>query len=109
MRPVNRSGNTRVYSLNRGQEVSGINIFSTEDLTPIYVVEHEIVCEGPVGTKPTEGCLPHVAMCINHAWHENPAGGVDLHCALRNDKLPSNCSDAVVEDEDIAALDHSKR
>src|SRR5206468_3202362 len=94
---------------NRGQEVSCINIFSTEDFAPVYIVEHEIVCESPVGPEPTEGCLPHMAMCINHAWHENTSGGVDLHRALRNDELPPNCSHAAVGDEDIAALDHSKR
>src|SRR5205814_1873866 len=89
--------------------VSGINILSSENLAPVYVVEHEIVCEGPIGTKPTESCLPHVAVCINHARHENTARSVDLHRALWYDKLPTNLSDMIVNDKNIAALDHSKR
>src|SRR6266702_2237136 len=109
MRPVNRCGDSGIYSLNRRQEVASINIFRTENLAPVQVVELEVVREGPVGTEPTECCLPHVAVRVNHAWHENAVGRVDLHRALRYGELPSNCSDAVVDHEDIAALDHSKR
>src|SRR6266699_1528840 len=109
MRPVNRSGDSGIYGLNRRQEVAGINIFGTENLAPVQVVELEVVREGPVGAEPTERRLPHMAVCVNHAWHENAVGRADLHRALRYGELLSNFSDAVADDEDIAALDRSKR
>src|SRR5205085_12401568 len=109
MRPVDRCGDSGVYGLNRRQEVAGINIFGTENLAPVQVVELEVVGEGPVGAEPTEGCLPHMAVRVNHTWHENTPAGVDLHRAIRRIELPPDFSDAVVNDEDIAALDHAKR
>src|SRR2546421_1040701 len=109
MRPVDRCGDASVYGLNRGQEIAGINILRTEDLAPVQVVELEIVREGPVGTEPTECCLPHVAVRVNPARHENAVGRVDLYRAIRYDELSSNSRDAVVDDEGIAALDHPKR
>src|SRR5207248_4087416 len=108
MRPVNRCGDSGVYGLNRRQEVAGINIFGTEDLAPVQVVELEVVSEGPVGAEPTEGCLPHMAVRVNHTWHENTPAGVDLHRAIRHSELPPDFSDAVVNDEDITTLDHPK-
>src|SRR6266699_1977248 len=109
MRPVNRCGDAGVYGLNRRQEVAGINIFGTENLAPVQVVELEVVREGPVGAEPTERRLPHMTVRVNHAWHENAAARVDLRRALWYDELLSNCHDAVVDDEDIAALDNPKR
>src|SRR6266702_1151280 len=105
VRPVNRCGNAGVYGLHRRQEVAGINIFGTEDLAPVQVVELEVVSEGPVGAEPTEGCLPHMAVRVNHTWHENTPAGVDLHRAIRHSELPPDFSDAVVNDEDITTLD----
>src|SRR5438309_11757360 len=46
---------------------------------------------------------------VNHARHENAASRVDLRRAIRHSELPRDFSDAVVNDEDIAALDHAKR
>ena len=108
MRPVNRGGNSGVYGLNRRQEVAGINIFGTENLAPVQVVELEVVREGPVGAEPTERRLPHMTVRVNHARHENAASRVDLRRAIRHSKLPPDFSNAVVNDEDIAALDHAK-
>ena len=108
MRPVNSCGDAGVYSLNRRQEVAGINIFGTENLAPVQVVELEVVREGPVGAEPTERRLPHMTVRVNHARHENAASRVDLHRAIRHSELPRDFSDAVVNDEDITALDHPK-
>ena len=109
MRPVNRCGDSGIYGLNRRQEVAGINIFGTENLAPVQVVELEVVREGPVGAEPTERRLPQMTVCVNHARHENAASRVDLRRAIRHSELPPDFSNAVVNDEDIAALDHAKR
>src|SRR5258708_17548513 len=108
MRPVNRCGDSGIYGLNRRQEVAGINIFGTENLAPVQVVELEIVLDGPVGAEPTERRLPHMTVRVNHARHENATGRVDLHRAFRRSELPPDVSNTVVNDEDIAALDHAK-
>jgi hypothetical protein len=50
-----------------------------------------------------------MAVRVNHAWHENAAARVDLHRAIRRRELPPDFSNTVVNDEDIAALDHPKR
>src|SRR5947209_12440242 len=104
VRPVDRCGDASVYGLNGRQEVAGINIFGTENLAPVQVVELEVVREGPVGAEPTERCLPHMTVRVNHARHENAAARVDLHRAIRRIDLPPDFSNAVVNDEDIAAL-----
>src|SRR5438552_14877574 len=109
VRPVNCCGDAGVYGLDRRQEVAGINILGTEDLAPVQVVELEVVREGPVSAEPTEGRLPHVAVRVNHARHENAPARVDLRRAIRHSELPPDFSDAVVNNEDIAALDHAKR
>src|SRR5205085_804402 len=109
MRPVNRCGDSSVYGLNRRQEVAGINIFGTENLAPVEVVELEVVREGPVSAEPTERRLPHMTVGVNHTWHENTPAGVDLQRAIRRSELPPDFSDAVVNDQDITALDHAKR
>src|SRR5437764_4241341 len=109
MRPVNRGGNSGVYGLNRRQEVAGINIFGTANLAPVEVVELEVVGEGPVSAEPTERCLPHMTVRVNHTWHENTPAGVDLQRAIRRSELPPDFSNAVVNDQDITALDHAKR
>src|SRR5438874_7036431 len=108
MRPVNRCGDSGVYGLNRRQEVAGINIFGTENLAPVQVVELEVVREGPVGAEPTERRLPHMTVRVDHARHENAASRVDLRRAIRHSELPPDFSNTVVNDEDIAALDHAK-
>src|SRR6266699_1203263 len=99
----------RIYRLDRRQEVAGINILGTEDLAPVQVVELEVVREGPVGAEPTERRLPHVAVRVDHARHENTAARVDLHRAIRRGELPPDFSDAAVNDEDVAALNRPKR
>src|SRR6266567_1895502 len=73
------------------------------------VEELEVVREGPVGAEPTERRLPHMTVRVNHARHENAASRVDLRRAIRHSELPPDFSNAVVNDEDIAALDHAKR
>src|SRR5579883_3591259 len=109
VRPVNGCGDSSVYSLDCGEQVSGVNIFTPEDIAPVQVVELKIVCEGPVGSIAAQRCLPHMAVCVNHPWHENTTGCVNLHRAIRRCQLASNSRDALVFNEDIAMFDHARR
>ena len=109
MRPVNAGSDASVYRLDGAEEISGMHIFCAEEFAPVDVVVIEIVCEGPVCAVAAQRRLPHVAVGVYHARHQNAAAGVDLYRALWDGELTPDCRDALINDEDITVLDSPQR
>src|SRR5262245_61723987 len=104
MRPVNRRRDTGIYRLDGGEQVPCIDVFRAEDLAPIQVVEVEVVSECPVGAIAAQRGLPHMAVRVDHAGHENTAAGINLDGAVRHSEFLANCSDVLIDDENVATV-----
>ena len=77
VRPVDRGGHARLERLQRRQQVARVDVLRAED-PPLEVVEDEVLRERPVGAVAAHRRLPHVAVRVDHARHDDAVGGVDL-------------------------------
>ena len=83
VRPVHRGRHPGVDRLDGRQQVPRVDVLRAELLAPVQVVPDEVLREGPVGPVRPHGGLPHVPVRIDHAGHEDAAGRIDLHGAVR--------------------------
>ena len=82
VRPVDGRGHTGVERLDRREQVAGVDVLRAERLAVLEVVPDEVLREGPVGAVAAHRGLPHVPVGVDHARHDDAAGGVDLGGAL---------------------------
>jgi hypothetical protein len=109
VRPVNRRRDAGINGFNRRKQIPGVDVFGAEDLAPVEVIELEVICQCPVGSVAAQRCLPHVAMGIDHARHQDAASRVDLDSIIGHGEMLTNLRDAVISDENIAAGDDAAR
>ena len=101
VRPVDGGGHAGLDRLERRQQVARVDVLRAEDLAPLEVVEDEVLGERPVGAVAAHRRLPHVAVGVDHARHDDPAGGVDLRRALRHLEPGADRRDLLADDEHV--------
>jgi hypothetical protein len=102
--PVDRGGDAGVEGLDGRQEVAGVDVLGAERLAVLEVVPDEVLGEGPVGAVGAHRRLPHVAMGVDHARHDDAVGGVDLDRALGHRQAGADRLDPLADDEHVGVL-----
>ena len=108
VRPVERRRHTGVDRLEGREEIARVDVFGAEDLSPLQVVEDEVLGERPVPAVPAQRRLPHVAMRVDEARGEDAAGGIDLESAFRHLELLADGLDPVADNEHVGALEDAR-
>jgi hypothetical protein len=109
MRPVEGRGDAGVHRLQGAEQVARVDVLGAEHLAVLQVVEDEVLAERPVAAVAAQRRLPHVAVGVDHARHQDAAGSVDLDRALGHLQAGSDAGDRVVDDEDVGVLEHAVR
>ena len=95
VRPVDGGGDAGVEGLEGGQDVAGVDVLGPEEPAGLQVVPDEVLGQRPVGAVAAHRGLPHVPMRVDHAGHDDAAGGVDLHGAGRGGQADADLGDRV--------------
>jgi hypothetical protein len=101
VRPVDGRRHAGVERLDRRQEVARVDVLRAEDLPPLQVEEDEVLRQRPVGAVPAQRGLPHMAVRVDHAGHDDAAGGVDLERVIRHLQAGADARDPVADDQDV--------
>ncbi len=107
MRPVERCRDSGVDRLECAEQVARVDVLGAEDLPVLQVVEDEVLAERPVAAVAAQGGLPHVAVGVDHAGHQDAAACVDLDGALRHRQGLAHRGDGVARDQHVAVEDHA--
>ncbi len=107
VRPVDRRGHPCLECVPGRQEVAGVHVLRAEPAAVLEVVPDEVLGEGPVGAVPAHRRLPHVPVGVDHAGHDDAAGGVDLEDPVGAGEPVPHLRDAVADDEHVAAGQHA--
>ena len=103
VRPVHRCRHAGVDRLDRGQQVTGVDVLRPEYLAPLQVVPDEVLGQRPVGAVAAHRGLPHVPVRVDHAGHHDAAAGVDLRRALRDRQPGPDRGDLVAGHQDVGS------
>ena len=103
VRPVHRGRHPGVDRLDGRQQVPRVHVLRPERLAPVQVVPDEVLGQRPVGAVAAHRGLPHVPVGVDHAWHHDAAGGVDLGRAGRHLQARAHFGDALASDQDVSA------
>ena len=109
VRPVERRRDAGVDRLERAEQVARVDVLGAEDLPVLQVVEDEVLAERPVAAVAAQGGLPHVAVGVDHAGHQDAAARVDLDGALRHRQVLADRGDRVARDQHVAVEEHAGR
>jgi hypothetical protein len=105
VRPVERRRDSGVDRLERAQQVARVDVFGAEDVSVRQVVEDEVLAERPVAAVAAQSGLPHVAVGVDHAGHQDAAARIDLDGVLRHRQGLAHRGDGVTGDQHVAAED----
>lgn len=109
VRPVHRRGHARVERLDGRQQIARVDVLGAEDLAPVQVVEDEVLGQRPVRAEPAQRRLPHVPVCVDHARHQDAAGGVHHDRVLGCRQRVPDPLDALPAHQDVSALQQADR
>ena len=109
VRPVERRRDARVDRLECAEQVARVDVLGAEDLPVLQVVEDEVLAERPVAAVATKGGLPHVAVGVDHAGHQDAGARVDLDGAFRHRQVLAHRGDGVAGDQHVTVEEHARR
>ncbi len=109
VRPVHDRRDTGVDRLDRGEQIAGVHVLGAEEPAGLQVVPDEVLGERPIGAVAAHRGLPHVAVGVDHAGHDDAVRGVDDGGALGDVESGTDGGDAVVDDQHVGAREHPAR
>ena len=76
VRPVQDGGDAAAQSAGRAQQVAGVDVCRTEELSQ---AQHrlEVIHQVALGQHVAQHRFPHMAVGVDQAGNDNAAGGVD--------------------------------
>jgi hypothetical protein len=105
VRPVHGRRHPGVDRLDRRQEVARLHVLWAEDLAPLEVEPREVLRERPVGPVAAQRGLPHVAVRVDHAGHDDASRRVDLERSVGGLQVRPHAGDALVDDEHVRVVE----
>ena len=101
MRPIDRRRHAGVERFDRRQQIAGEDVLRTEDFAPLQVVPDEVLGQGPVCAVAAHDRLPHMAVRIDHARHDDSAAGVNFRCRVGDAQVRTDLGDALALHQDV--------
>ena len=109
VRPVDGGRDPRVDGLDGREQIAGEDILRAKVLAMLEVVPHEVLRQRPVRAVRAHRRLPHVAVGVDHARHDNAASRVDRKRVVGCLDVRADLLDHAPNNEHVALLQDAVR